>query len=541
MVLGGSTATNFTMDGGSISAGSTTPLTSVGFKSTDFGIVASQNSGSAIDFDFTNALGSLTISNNAKVVAEFLPTSISVFDSVSTLGNGNIYRTAGASGDDFTIELLGGTDSSLVLQSNGTGNDAISINASAGGFDIEGQIASKINVTTGDLDISTYTSGNLTLSTTTAGNIVASSAQAVNVTAVGTFDVQSQNFSIDATGGSSNLSVTGAGLSIQTLTSGTLTLQSAGIMDVNAGTSMDIDVGGAFDMLSTGAFSIDGTGASNVSATSGNLTISTLASGTLVLDSVGLVDLNAGANLDIDVTGTFDVLSSGSFSIDGTGASNVTATSGDLTLSTVTSGVVVLNAPSTVKVQSGGADKVTFGSTNVIFDYQIQASSTGGFKFGAGGQNVTSISTATDLGGGSPLNTTLSTQQAVKTYVDNKTSTLQPYTVLADGSSNTLALGDVVSINSSGQAIKGKANTSTDARVIGVCLSNSGGNVTIAQIGTVSKSGLTAGTTYYLSEATAGALTATAPSTSGNVVFQVGFAKSTTELVIMPNYIMEIG
>ncbi|MBN2095778.1 hypothetical protein JW752_00050, partial [Candidatus Peregrinibacteria bacterium] len=39
--------------------------------------------------------------------------------------------------DDFTIELTGATDSSLVLQSTGTGTDAVDINATAGGVTVD--------------------------------------------------------------------------------------------------------------------------------------------------------------------------------------------------------------------------------------------------------------------------------------------------------------------------------------------------------------------------------------------------------------------
>jgi hypothetical protein len=45
-------------------------------------------------------------------------------------------------------------------------------------------------------------------------------------------------------------------------------------------------------------------------------------------------------------------------------------------------------------------------------------------------------------------------------------------------------------------------------------------------------SGLTAGSRYFLSAATAGAVTATLPVGSGNVIVQAGYAKSATELDI---------
>lgn len=45
--------------------------------------------------------------------------------------------------------------------------------------------------------------------------------------------------------------------------------------------------GATFDVVSAGAFSIDGTGESNVSATSGNLTLSTITSGDVIITSAG--------------------------------------------------------------------------------------------------------------------------------------------------------------------------------------------------------------------------------------------------------------
>ncbi len=47
--------------------------------------------------------------------------------------------------------------------------------------------------------------------------------------------------------------------------------------------------------------------------------------------------------------------------------------------------------------------------------------------------------------------------------------------------------------------------------------------------------GLTAGTIYYLSDATAGQITPTAPSTVGHFVVPVGIAQSTTDLLLFNN------
>lgn len=107
--------------------------------------------------------------------------------------------------------------------------------------------------------------------------------------------------------------------------------------------SGDLNFSSTFELDAT-TISIDGTVASNLSITGANLTLSTITSGTLFVTSAALLDIDAGANIDIDVTGSFDMLSTGAFSIDGTGASNVSATSGNLTLSTITSGDLLLQA-----------------------------------------------------------------------------------------------------------------------------------------------------------------------------------------------------
>jgi cytoskeletal protein CcmA (bactofilin family) len=87
-------------------------------------------------------------------------------------------------------------------------------------------------------------------------------------------------------------------------------------------------------------------------ATTDGSALSINPAGELDLTTAGLVDLNAGANLDIDVTGTIDLLGSSTFSIDGTGASNISATSGNLTVSTITSGNLILLADDDVFFQA---------------------------------------------------------------------------------------------------------------------------------------------------------------------------------------------
>jgi hypothetical protein len=93
---------------------------------------------------------------------------------------------------------------------------------------------------------------------------------------------------------------------------------STGLMDLNAGANLDIDVTGTYDMLATTTFSIDGTGASNVSATSGNLTVSTITTGDLLLSSAAEADITAVGLVDINAGANLDIDVTGSTTIDST-------------------------------------------------------------------------------------------------------------------------------------------------------------------------------------------------------------------------------
>lgn len=96
------------------------------------------------------------------------------------------------------------------------------------------------------------------------------------------------------------------------------------------------------------------------------------------------------------------------------------------------------------------------------------------------------------------------------------------------------AVGDVIYYTGSAWA-KAKADVDATSEVLGVVSAVAGANdFTVTQLGYISGlSGLTAGTTYYLSAATAGALTATAPTTAGQVSKPVYVAVSTTEAYVI--------
>ena len=614
MVLGGTNATNFTMDGGDFTAGATTQLGS-------FIVGTNGNSGGDIVLSEAGASGSIQLEVNSNTIVEAKDGALDLntdIDFGKATGSAQVLkRTSVANGDDLTIQLTGANDASIILESAGTGFDAISLNASAGGFDIAGELASKILVTTGALEVGTFTSGDLTLSTTTAGAIIVDSAEGINMDAVGAVTVDSASFSIDGTS-ASNLSVTGANLSVQTLTSGTLAIASAGALDID----------GSATTLDASTLSIDSTDTTNLTMTANNagekvLTISASNSGA----GEGNLDLNASQRIDFQIggasVGTVEDFGGGNVGLAmattsaivagttgglqfGSGASVIvtdildednmvsdSATalatqqsikayvdnnipsvdqnlniqgdtgSGAINLATETldiaggtnitsaftdgSSTMTLNLDADITLTSVTATTLATSNlkANDATNSMTIADTTGAVQvlstFAlASGTSVNNIDTDTTLSGDS--NDAIPTQSAVKGYVDDSIAVKQDVTLLTDGSSGAISAGDVVAINGSGQAIQAQANTASNARVIGICVSVNGSNIYIQQVGNLTGlTSLTAGTTYFLDANTAGRLVSTAPSGSGNVVFQVGFARSSTELIVAPNFIMEIG
>ena len=106
---------------------------------------------------------------------------------------------------------------------------------------------------------------------------------------------------------------------------------------------------------------------------------------------------------------------------------------------------------------------------------------------------------------------------------------------MTNADSGSHALGDVVYIFGAGSVKKARANAAGTADAIAfataaISASASGSYQTNGYL--AGFSGLTAGARYYLSEATAGLYTATAPTTVGQLVPPLGFALSTTEMWI---------
>lgn len=124
-------------------------------------------------------------------------------------------------------------------------------------------------------------------------------------------------------------------------------------------------------------------------------------------------------------------------------------------------------------------------------------------------------------------------------------STMMPSGVGSDAKSMTaseaISAGDIVNVHDSSGAKVRKADATTSAKsAVGFAPSAiaNGASGTINFEGTITGlSGLTIGATYYLAT-TAGTITATPPTGSGNAVQKVGVAISATELSFEPGTIV---
>jgi hypothetical protein len=98
-----------------------------------------------------------------------------------------------------------------------------------------------------------------------------------------------------------------------------------------------------------------------------------------------------------------------------------------------------------------------------------------------------------------------------------------------------LAIRDAVYLSAADNVSKAKGDADASSRLLGFAIEGVSDTdpVLVRKFGVLGGfSGLTAGSRYFLSAATAGAVTATLPVGSGNVIVQAGYAKSATELDI---------
>ena len=539
---------------------------------------------SSTDIAYTLTSGDFTAAGAGGVL--LTPTSASSFTSggALTLTGGGASEWSTSAGA-LTIDCKA---SALTLDGNSgvniagnaaeidiTTSGAVDINSA--GFTLDGSTVSIDGTGTSNL---TATGAALTVSTVTSGTLAVTSAGtldldgvAVNIDSTGAMDITAadgQTLSVNHGGGSAlafnatgqidmtgesasaiNIGTTAANLSLSTTTSGEIDITSAGLMDVNAGANLDVDVTGSVDILASTTFSIDGTGASNVTATSGNLTLSTATSGNVDITAADDVNIAAaGSDVDID-SATLTVDTTAGISLDAGAASNLTTSAGALTLDGA-AGVSIAGNAAEVDVTTSGALDLNSGAGSWdASTLSIDSTDTTNLTMAA---NVASVKTmtinASNANGGGSAKINMSAPEI------NISAGLKGTFSGFEGISNaSFANGDVLyMLATSGKVDIADADAILTSRIVGVAGSAAGaadqaipvisyGVVTIVADAGVASSKM--GQPCYVS-LTAGKVTMTPPSATGDVVYQVGIViladgGTAIDILLQPQFIMENG
>lgn len=282
-----------------------------------------------------------------------LTSTLNAAPSISLTANGGVAEQIyihSVQGTAVNAIAIDGDVGGITLVSGLASADAINLEATAGGVDIDGALQVNIasaqaavansvriiaSAADGGIDIDSGTGG-ITLDSTGAFSIDGAAASNVTVTGAGL------DLALSSVGGSVLVSSTeNAALAIRLHANGgineTIQLhadQGTGVGSIN----LLSDVGG-ITLTSTGLASAD---AINLEAVAGGidanaaLQINIDSSQAAVADSIRIISSAADGGIDIDAgTGGITVDSTGAFSIDGAAASNVTVTGAgiDLTLS----------------------------------------------------------------------------------------------------------------------------------------------------------------------------------------------------------------
>lgn len=251
--------------------------------------------------------------------------------------NGN---TISVVSGDGTVSIATTTDGTNALTLNSTtagaaltvtasgAGDAVFINRTAGAGDILQVQRSGTDVF--DIDAA----GKITATPTSGQNFVATTAGAgtIALTAAAAVTVDSTGAGVSIDGNAnSNFTVTAGQLTLSTVTSGDINVDSADEVFIKGATAVKIrDSAGTTDVVT-----VTGAGAFSATPTSGqNAVIETGGAGTITLETNGSADLNviAAGVLNMDAaSATLDT--STTFSIDGgSGTSNITQANGALTI-----------------------------------------------------------------------------------------------------------------------------------------------------------------------------------------------------------------
>ena len=356
---------------------------------TAFHLDANANAGSIVDID----AGILDIDVTGTATIDAATVSIDGTD------DSNINVTG--SGKDLTVGVVGGGAQVLSLTSAGTGTNAIDINATAGGLDVDVEGATVITTVgaqtfdssgqtiimsqgnASDIRMITEHTAGLAFhiaANADAGSEVKIDAGILDLNALGAASLDGTTISIDGTD-DSNIHVTGSGkdLSLAVVGGGAqvLSINSAGTgtnaIDINATAGgLDVDVAGATAITSVGAQYFDSGGQTTImsqgSASDVRIITEHLAGVAFHLDADAnagsIVDIDAGV-LDIDVTGASTITSGTTVDIEGTVLTLDAATTIELEGNTNITGVVTTTGSISLEEPDCTFERVAAGAASI--------------------------------------------------------------------------------------------------------------------------------------------------------------------------------
>jgi hypothetical protein len=282
--------------------------------------------------------------------------------------------------DDLTIKVDGDDDSSIILDSDGSGADAISIQAS--------------HATTGGIDVD-FKSGNLTITGSGASADVIVDCDLFSIDGTGT-----ANITVAATAPDENLTISQTGTNDSSLllaSSGTgadaLSLDaSAGVLKLDGDDGIDIDGG------SNGDITIDTSKSITITTTEAAATDQFKVDATGVLtgdgDAINLETTNGGillnadgadyGDIEINAADVIDIISADTINIGASAVAQVI----DIGNETGASSLSLLGGTGNIDIQGVAATTITIGD----------AAQTGAITIGASTATMTDLSLGTGVG-----------------------------------------------------------------------------------------------------------------------------------------------
>ena len=256
--------------------------------------IGDDNDAHAINIGTGDAARTITVGNSTDGTAVVL---------TANGAPSNFTLTSTADDDDLTIAQAGGTNSSLILSSTGTGADALQVTASAGGMDIKADGEMDITTSDNNSDITINPHGSGTLALGSASNTaVTADALAITLTSVNALTLTDGTASLALDGdGATSLS---GGTTVSIGGSGEITIDSSG-----AGVSIDAAAASNFTtsaglLTLTGATGIEigGSGVAMTPATDGGIDLGSSAKtfADLYLKSTGVIDFGSNVTLTHD-------------------------------------------------------------------------------------------------------------------------------------------------------------------------------------------------------------------------------------------------